>query len=182
MGFPERIETARLILRPFEPKDRDGLVEIFGNWQVTQWLSTNVPFPYTAKDAETFITKAVAEFTEGSAFCYAIEDKETGRLAGNIGIFSPTEETEIGYALGPDFWGRGLGTEILNAVTKAAFKTGVITRIVAQTATDNIGSQKILEKAGFKQAGMSPPEYVRCGHKQGCSEFYALRIEDWKNI
>ncbi len=182
MVFPETIETARLVLRLFDPKDRDGLVEIFGNWQVTQWLSTNVPFPYTAKAAEKFIAKADAEFKEGSAFCYAIEDRETGRLAGNIGVFSLTEEVEVGYALGPDFWGRGLGTEILKEMTKAAFKTEIITRIIAQTATNNIGSQKILEKAGFKQAGTPPPEYARCGHTEGCSEFYRLTIEDWKNI
>ncbi|VAX08743.1 hypothetical protein MNBD_ALPHA03-265 [hydrothermal vent metagenome] len=180
MVFPETIETVRLILRVFEPEDRDALVDIFGNWQVTKWLSTNVPFPYTAKDAEKFIAKAGAEFKEGSAFCYAIEDKKTGRLAGNIGIFSPTGEVEIGYALDPAFWGGGMGTEILKAMTNAAFKTEIITRIVAQTATNNIGSQKILEKVGFKHAGTPPPEHARCGHTEGCSEFYRLTIEDWQ--
>ena len=180
MSFPEEIETERLFLRPFAPRDLGSLVENLGNWEVTKWLSSNVPYPYTTKDGEEFIVGAIADFKAGSSIRYAIEDKATGRHIGGIRIFSVTPETEIGYWVCPDFWGRGLGVELLNGITRTGFNGGVIKCFVAQTAADNIGSRRILEKAGFIHQGAVPEEYNRDGHCDGCSEFYRLDIEDWK--
>ena len=180
--FPVRIVTERLVLRPFAPHDRDSLVENLGNWDVTKWLSTNVPFPYTAKDGEDFISEAIIDFKEGRSIRYAIEDRKTGRHLGGIRVFSVTEETEIGYWTSPAFWGRGLGTELLHAVVKVGFDTKVIRRFIAQTAADNAPSRRILEKVGFKHQGAVPAQYNRDGHCDGCSEFYSLTLEEWKNL
>ncbi|VAV94886.1 hypothetical protein MNBD_ALPHA02-62 [hydrothermal vent metagenome] len=180
MKFPERIVTERLVFRPFALCDLDSLVENLGNWEVTKWLSTNVPFPYTAKDGEEFIAGAITDFEEGRSIRYAIEDRETGRHVGGIRVFSVTEETEVGYWTSPVFWGRGLGTELLNAVVKAGFDTKVIKCFIAQTAADNIPSRRILEKVGFIHEGAVPEAHDRDSHCEGCSEFYRLRIEDWK--
>lgn len=182
MAFPKIIETERLLLRPFAPSDLEALVDIFSNWEMTKWLSTNVPFPYTSEDGKKFMTKAKAEFEEGTSICYAIEDQKTGQCAGNIGLISVTEETEVGYALHPSFWGGGIGTEALKAIIGAAFKSDIITRITAQTATKNLGSQRMLEKVGFSYAGTPPPDYVRRSHSEGSSAFYTFKIEDWRNI
>lgn len=182
MPFPNLIETDRLILRPYRQEDLDAVVDIMSNWEVTRWLSLNVPFPYSRQDGETFIAEAISQFEDGSSARYAIDDKETGRHVGGIRVFSETPETEIGYSIHPDFWGRGMGTEILKATVGAGFYGGIITCFVAQTATENIGSRRILEKVGFKNAGTPPPEYSRCGHEQGCSEYYRLNIKDWKLV
>ncbi|PCI33086.1 MAG: hypothetical protein COB54_04910 [Alphaproteobacteria bacterium] len=179
MSFPDLIETERLILRPYGWQDLDGHVEILSNWDVTQWLSTNVPFPFTRADGEKTIAEAIRQFADGSSIRYALTDKESGRHVGGIRVFSETPETEVGYWLHPDFWGRGLGTEILKSVIGAGFDGGIITRFVAQTATKNAGSRRILEKVGFKHAGTPPPAYARCGHNEGCSEYYRLPIADW---
>lgn len=133
MTLPERIETENLILRSFQSQDLESLVETFGNWEVTKWLSTNVNFPFTEADGEEFIALAISEFQDGTSFRYAVEDKASGRVAGNIRIFSVKEETEVGYSLHPDFWGKGLATEILSAAVEAGFDTGVITKFIALT-------------------------------------------------
>ena len=179
MAFPDVIETERLTLRPFGMQDLDGHVEILSNWEVTKWLSTNVPFPFTRADGEKAIAEAIRDFEEGRTIRYALTDKETGRHVGGILVFSETPETEIGYWLHPDFWGKGLGTEILKAVISAGFDGGIITCFVAQTAAQNVGSRRILEKVGFKHAGITPPAYSRCGHTEGCSEYYRLSLDDW---
>ncbi|VAW03440.1 hypothetical protein MNBD_ALPHA01-1768 [hydrothermal vent metagenome] len=181
MAFPEEIETERLRLRPFAPGDRDSLVESLNNWEVTRWLSTNVPFPYRPADGEKYIAIAIADFKAGRSICYAVTDRDTGRHIGGIQVFSVTEEAEIGYWMSPDSWGRGYGSELLKAVMDAGFQTGIISRFVAQTAADNKGSRRILEKAGFIHQGTPPPDYTRCGHQEGCSEFYSLAIDDWRN-
>ncbi|MCF8473510.1 MAG: GNAT family N-acetyltransferase [Emcibacter sp.] len=181
MALPLAIETKKLILKPYEAEMLDFHVEILANWAVTQWLSTNVAFPYKREDGIKFIEDAIREFNEGISFRYAITDKATGRHVGGIRVFSETMETEVGYWLHPDFWGKGLGTEIVEAVVNGGFKGGIIKCFVAQTAAKNKGSRRILEKVGFKQKGSPPPEYSRCGHAQGCSEFYRFDIKDWKS-
>lgn len=180
MTFPIRIETERLILRPYEAGDLEGHVETLANWAVTQWLSTNVPFPYKKSDGETFIKEAQAKFAEGSSIRYAIEEKTTGRHVGGILIFAVTPETEVGYWMHPDFWGKGMGTEVLKAAISAGFDQGTITRFIAQTAQKNGGSQAILKKVGFQYAGQVPEEYNRDGHCEGCSEFFILERADWR--
>lgn len=182
MAFPEVIETERLHLRSYETRDLAAHVEILDNWAVTKWLSTNIPFPYNRAEGETFIAEAKAQFVEGSSLRYAITDKETGRHVGGIRVFSNTPETEVGYWLHPDFWGRGFGGELLKAVISVGFSAGIITCFIAQTASKNTASRRLLEKVGFKHAGTPPPEHARCGHEEGCSEFYRLEINDWKDV
>ncbi len=181
MPLPHRIETERTALRCYEKWDLDAVVEILENWEVTKWLSNDVPFPYTRYDGKKFIDEAIEQFIDGSSPRYSIINKSTGRHMGGIRVFSETPETEIGYVIGSDYWGQGYGSEILTAVIKAGFKGGIIKAIVAQTATENIGSRRILEKAGFNHAGTPPPEYDRDGHCDGCSEFYRIDIKDWKD-
>lgn len=191
MSFPARIETARLVLRPYYLEDLDEHVAILGNWDVTQSLSTDVPFPYRPEDGEKFIQEAISHFKEKKVLCYAMEykepgeHKETGRHIGGVMVFSQIGEVEIGYWMDPDFWGKGFGTEALNAVVEAGFKAEMITCFVAQTSVSNEGSQRVLQKAGFKHAGATPPQYARCGHDghdSDCSEFYRLSFDMWKNI
>lgn len=179
MGFPHRIETDRMVLRLYRSQDIDSVVEIMANWEVTQWLSTNIPFPFSRVDGEAHIKEAISDFNDGTSFRYAIEDTETARFIGSIRVFSLTEETEIGYSVHPDFWGKGLGTEMLVAAIGAGFETGVIKCFFAMTASDNHGSRRILEKVGFRHVGSPPPALQRCGHGQGCSEYFRLTKEDW---
>ncbi len=182
MPFPQRIETDRMVLRCYEKWELDAHMEILGDWEVVKWLSTNVPFPYTRFDGQKFIAEAIEQFMDGSSPRYSMINKRTGRHMGGIRVFSETAETEIGYWMHPDYWGQGFGTEVLSAVIDAGFKGGIILAFVAQTATKNMGSRRILEKTGFKHHGETPSNYARCGHQQGCDEFYRLKIEDWKLV
>ncbi len=59
----------------------------------------------------------------------------------------------IGYALGPDHWGRGVMTEALSAFVPALFERFPMTRIVADHFDDNPASGAILRKLGFEMTG-----------------------------
>ena len=181
MSFPHRLETDRMVLRLYDVHDLEAHVGILSNWDVTQWLSRNVPFPYTLFDGKKFIEEAIKDFMGGQSFRYAMIDKKTGQHMGGIRVFSLTAEAEIGYWLHPDYWGRGYGTELLKGVIGAGFKTGIITRFVAQTMSSNGGSRRILEKVGFIHEGEVPEDYDREGDCEGCSEFFRLKIENWEN-
>jgi RimJ/RimL family protein N-acetyltransferase len=60
---------------------------------------------------------------------------------------------EIGYWLGEPFWGRGVMTAAVKAVTAEAFREFDLRRIFALPFADNPGSIRVLEKAGYALEG-----------------------------
>ncbi len=88
---------------------------------------------------------------------YQVLLAETGEAVGGIGFIHPPErgEVEVGYGLAESARGRGLATEALRAVAGWAAEHGATT-IVAMTATDNLASQRVVERAGFTRL----PEHV----------------------
>ena len=171
------ITTDRTVLRSFCDDDLEQHVAILGNWEVTQWLSTNIPFPYSHEDGVKFIKNAKANFTQGREIYFSINEKENGGHVGGIKLFSIDKpDCEIGYWIGPDYWNKGYASEVLNKVIDWIKNTDTIETLFAQTAQKNIGSRKLLEKVGFIHKGVPPKEHSRCGHGSGCSEFYVLNL------
>jgi RimJ/RimL family protein N-acetyltransferase len=60
---------------------------------------------------------------------------------------------EIGYWLAEPFWGRGIATEAVVAVTQYAIATHRITRVFALPFASNAASCRVLEKAGYALEG-----------------------------
>lgn len=70
-------------------------------------------------------------------------------IVGSIAKFVIEGDTEITYWIDRKFWGKGIATKALNE-----FLTIVTTRpIFGRVAFDNLGSQKVLEKCGFRKIG-----------------------------
>ncbi len=67
-----RLETERLILRPFEWSDADALVELIGNFNVSKTLS-RVPHPYTHEDAKDFLGKRLGDDLSENDMAFAID-------------------------------------------------------------------------------------------------------------
>jgi RimJ/RimL family protein N-acetyltransferase len=70
-------------------------------------------------------------------------------IAGSIAKFEIEGEPEITYWIGRKFWNRGIATKALQEF----LKTETVRPIKGRTAFDNIGSQKVLEKCGFRKTG-----------------------------
>lgn len=72
-----------------------------------------------------------------------------GQVAGSIVSWEQDNHREVGYGIGPEFWGRGIATRAL-----AAFLQEVTARpLFGYTAEHNIASMRVLEKCGFVRAG-----------------------------
>ena len=111
-------------------------------------LRDRFPHPYSLEDARNFIR--MAQQKEPESFL-AIE--VGGEAVGSIGFTPGTDvervSAEIGYWLGEPYWGRGIVTEAVKAVTAFAFDQFEFTRIWAVPFEWNIGSCRLLEKAGY---------------------------------
>jgi RimJ/RimL family protein N-acetyltransferase len=87
----------------------------------------------------------------------AIVDERTGRYAGDISLrqAGPPQVGEFGYAVHPDFRGRGYTTRALRLVTAWAFETGGFVRLELGAKAGNVASQKAASNAGYQSDGVA---------------------------
>jgi RimJ/RimL family protein N-acetyltransferase len=83
---------------------------------------------------------------------YQVRLRSEGVAIGGIGFKGPPQDdaVEVGYGLAPSARGRGYATEALQAMVGLAGDLGVAT-VRADTDLDNVASQRVLEKAGFRR-------------------------------
>jgi RimJ/RimL family protein N-acetyltransferase len=146
------IHCANCTLRPWEPADAESITALLGDHDVWINLGDRVPHPYKLEHAHQFIAFASAK-SPTENFAIVVDD----RAIGSVGIF-PGEgmnrvSAEIGYWLGKPYWGRGIMTEAIKAMTKYAFENFQLTRIFALAFARNTGSIRALEKAGYVREG-----------------------------
>jgi [ribosomal protein S5]-alanine N-acetyltransferase len=135
-------------VRSWAMADVDALVRYANNRKIWLNLRDAFPHPYTRHDAREYIRGARERVPE-TTFAIAVD----GEAAGSIGfILHPDVErvsAEIGYWLAEPFWGRGITTEALIAVTRQAIAAHGLTRIFAVPFAWNVPSCRVLEKAGY---------------------------------
>lgn len=69
-----------------------------------------------------------------------------GQVAGSLIYFEMFDQKQVGYWLGREFWGRGIATQALTLFLDLLPERPVYGR----TAFDNLGSQRVLQKCGFR--------------------------------
>lgn len=150
------------VVRNWGAEDLTPLVRHANNRNVWINLRDRFPHPYTEAHAREFLGHVV---NHPAATVWAIE--VDGEAAGGIGLVQLTDvervSAEIGYWLGEQFWGRGVMTDALQAVTAEAFRQLDLRRIFALPFADNIGSIRVLEKAGYVLEGRMPQSAIKDG-------------------
>jgi ribosomal-protein-alanine N-acetyltransferase len=86
---------------------------------------------------------------------YVVTRDATPTLIAGAGFLGPPEDgtVEIGYSVVAEARGAGYATEIVEALVRRAFESDSVQRVVAETATTNEASQRVLERNGFTPAG-----------------------------
>jgi RimJ/RimL family protein N-acetyltransferase len=179
------LETERLTLRRFTEADEDNLLELDNDPEVMRYLNGGKPTPREEIRAQILRLLDYYERFEGLGF-WAAQEKATGRFLGWFHFRPPrTEprdgEIELGYRLRRSAWGKGYATEGARALIRKGFTELGVERVVAETMTVNLGSRRVMEKAGltlmrtFHRDGLDAVE----GFEHGVVE-YALTKADWE--
>jgi RimJ/RimL family protein N-acetyltransferase len=147
----------RLILntcevRSWRGSDLDALVRHANNRKISINLRDRFPHPYTARDGRAFLKQTLAEHPE-TTFAIAVGDEAIGTIGYQLQGDVERVSAEIGYWLAEPFWGRGIATDALLALTRYAIETHDLTRIYALPFASNAASCRVLEKAGFRLEG-----------------------------
>jgi len=139
-------------IRSYEGNDKIALVKYANNIKISKNLRDSFPYPYDEEDAQAWITAALNQNPEIN-FAIANSDE----LIGGIGLILQRDvyrfSAEIGYWLAEPFWGKGIASLALTALSKYAFEHFDLNRIFAGVFQDNRASMRVLEKSGFKLEG-----------------------------
>ncbi len=146
------LKLATCTVRSWEWRDRDAIVRHANNRNVSINLRDRFPHPYTINDARTWLDIVVGIRPETN-FAIAVGGEAVGGIGFTLQPDVGHRSAEIGYWLGEDFWGRGITTDALKAVTDYAFATFDICRLFAHVFEWNGASARVLEKAGYSFEG-----------------------------
>jgi ribosomal-protein-alanine N-acetyltransferase len=150
------IETARLLLRPLEPADRDAYYErIYADPEVMKSLATGQPIS-RERFEERIGPFMIDTWREHGFGPWVVIHKEGGELIGHCGLrhWDELAGVEIFYALGRAWWGRGFATEAARAALRFGFEQAGLPRIVAAAKLENPASRRVLEKIGMTLDGI----------------------------
>ena len=142
------LETNRLFLRPFNENDVDAVFAIRKNADVMLYIRE----PQTSRsEAENWINFVSSRWENEKIGLGAVIEKSSNQLIGWCGLWRLTEtnETEIGYALGKDFWGKGYAVEAAEAYLHYGFETLNLKEIVAVARPENSASRRVMERIGM---------------------------------
>ncbi len=147
-----RIETPRLILRPWRESDLADFYEyarVPGVGEMAGWIHHN-SIEESRKILDLFLREKKT---------LALELKENGKVIGSIGLEPRDADAglppallgrEIGYAMGRDYWGRGLMPEAVRAVIDYCFRVLDFDYLTCGHFDHNDRSRRVVEKCGFQ--------------------------------
>jgi RimJ/RimL family protein N-acetyltransferase len=132
-------------LRPLEDRDLDTIFQ-----QVTDPESIRMA-AFTAEDQtdhRAFLNKMSRVRADASASNRVID--VDGAIAGTIASFRIDDQREVTYWVNRAQWGKGIASAALQLLLAETAERPLF----ARAASDNVGSLRVLEKAGFRRVGV----------------------------
>jgi RimJ/RimL family protein N-acetyltransferase len=150
------IETPRLVIRTFEPRDAEAWIAMVNDPEVNRYLP---PGPEaTARTFAEALERRLAMEAQIGYSMWAVDDKATGLFVGQCGIRPVQEgagpEIDLAYHYTRASWNKGYGTEAAVAVLAHGLGLVGLDRIMAVAMLENVGSWRIMEKAGMRYEGL----------------------------
>jgi [ribosomal protein S5]-alanine N-acetyltransferase len=143
-----QLRLERSVVRSWRPADADSIAKYANNRKIWINLRDAFPHPYTIHDAREFI-RATRSRTPETTFAITVDDEAVGSIGFVMHRDVERVSAEIGYWLAEPFWGRGIVSEALAALTKFAIQQHGLTRLYAVPFEWNTASCRVLEKAGY---------------------------------
>ncbi|UUX51954.1 GNAT family N-acetyltransferase [Nisaea acidiphila] len=172
------LETERLLLRPLELADADVLQKLFPQWEIVRYLGSHVPWPYPHDGALFYVRDiALPAMRAGTEWNWTLRPKsEPGTLIGVIGLMSQPDNNR-GFWLLPEWRGRGMMSEAVEAVTEFWFETLKQPVLRVPKAIANKGSRRISERTGMRVIATGEKDYVSGRLPM---ELWEITREEWQ--
>ncbi|HEU4594899.1 MAG TPA: GNAT family N-acetyltransferase [Pyrinomonadaceae bacterium] len=172
--MPE-IETERLRLRMYTTADADEQFRITSDEQFRRYFPSHF-FKPTRDNTLVAIGRVLEHWNQLGFGYWVVELKEESRMVGYCGLrhLMPSREIELLYGIERAQWGKGLTTEAARASLRFGFEEMKFERVMAITDPENLGSRRVMEKAGLRH---ERDDF----YFETPVVFYALNREDYRH-
>jgi len=176
MNALEQRRTERLLLNRMRPADFDDLARMYCDERVMATLGGVL---LSEEETRRRLGLLLAHWDEHGFGWWVLRDAATGQFVGRGGlryyVLDGRTEVEVGYGLMPEYWGKGLATELARESVRVGFTVLRVPELVSFTLPDNRGSRRVMEKAGFR--------YERdIVHADLPHVLYRLTAAEWKAL
>jgi ribosomal-protein-alanine N-acetyltransferase len=150
--LPEEINTPRLRLRRPTEADADAIFQAYA--QDRQVCRHMIWAPHAvSSETREFISSCIEAWSTGNRLPYVIEEQGCNLAVGMLEARIQGATVDIGYVLARAHWNKGLMPEAIQALSVAALGHPDTFRVQASCDTENVQSQRALEKSGFSREG-----------------------------
>jgi RimJ/RimL family protein N-acetyltransferase len=152
--LPDTFETSRVRLRPVAVEDAEAIFSTYAqDEEVARYLIWR---PHRSlSETKAYVERCMATPPEVERIYMLLGREDNLIIRGTFALRQRApHRLDCGYVLARRYWRQGLMTEILNEVTAWALRQGSVFRIGAVCDVDNLGSARVLEKAGFVREGL----------------------------
>ena len=152
--------SPRLHLRVPSPADLDALAAMWADPETMRYIGKGVP--WTRDEVAARIERGARAHAERGFCFWTVVRSDDGAVLGQAGVTTIDfngPEIELGYRLGREHWRHGYATEAARLVADHALGPLGIRRLVAVAYAENLGSRRVLAKAGFREVGESDLYY-----------------------
>jgi RimJ/RimL family protein N-acetyltransferase len=170
--------SERITLTKTRPEDQEDVFAHLQEREIGRYMPW-MPYPYTQEHAAEWLASVTAPGYNQPQKRWAIRD-ETQRMIGVVELAPEgppfAHVAEVGYWLARPYWGQGIMTAVVKTMVKHAFQQEKIVRIFAPIFAANIGSARVLEKAGFSaEAPLMRKRYFRDGQFHDGRQYALVR-------
>jgi RimJ/RimL family protein N-acetyltransferase len=147
-----RLETERLVIRDWDPRDREPYAQFLADPDVRR-------FYFDVLDrvrSDALVDRFIAAYQRDGFGLLPVERKSDGAFLGVVGLLPIVDMSirgnppvEIGWLLGKQFWGQGYAPEAARAWLDHAFSLN-LPEVVAWTTATNVPSQRVMQKLGMR--------------------------------
>jgi RimJ/RimL family protein N-acetyltransferase len=153
MAFPDSFSTARLTTERLREHHFGDILRMHADARQMETLGG-------VKDAEEtreYLDWNLNQWDRYRHGLWILREWRDGPVVGRALLrhlnLEGRDEVEVGYSFHPDYWGRGLATEIASTLVALGFEQLGLTAVVALTLPTNEASKRVLMKAGLEPAG-----------------------------
>ena len=132
-------------LRPIGDRDLDT---IFQHWTDPESIRMAAFTARDQTDRGAFLART-SRLRADASVTHLVIDVD-GAVAGTIGCFRMGDQLEVTYWVDRTQWGKGIASAALQLLLAETTERPVF----ARAASDNVGSLRVLEKAGFRRVGV----------------------------
>ncbi|OMF92302.1 GNAT family N-acetyltransferase [Paenibacillus sp. FSL R7-0333] len=149
-----KLETERLIIRPYMESDLMASFELMQNPEVLAFMHMEVMSMHEYEGMFRWLMFSYhTPFELPFKYSFAVCDKATGQLIGwcGVGVLEfRAPDAELYYLIGREHWGRGYATEAAAALADYVFDVIGLEQLYAKADPLNTASLGVIQKLGFR--------------------------------